>query len=351
VGPQSAGANPGPICYGRGGTEPALSDALLVKGVLGEQIADGRVALDVAAARSGIERLARTLGLDADRVVEGVVEISQQNMANAVRSVSIWKGLDPRELTLVAFGGAGGMVAGPVARALDIPRVLVPVHPGNTCAMGLLMTDMQEDASVAYLAESRHADPEAINARLGELRETVTRTLAGQGVAREEVAFGHFADVRYHGQIHELSVPLDAYPVTAATLDALFARFEQMYVDIYTITLEDHVPELTSLRVTAVGAVPQYRLGEHTGGGAAEPKGTRSVLEAGEWRAVPIYDRYTLAAGTVLEGPAVLEEPGSTIWVASGMAAEIDRFGNAVVTTNLGLAGATAAGRSTAQEV
>ena len=218
VGPQSAGADPGPICYGRGGTEPTLSDALLVKGMLGTDLAAGRLHLNADAARSGIENLARELDLDVDRLVDGIVEIAHANMANAVRSVSIWKGLDPRDLTLVAFGGAGGLVAGPVARALDIPRVLVPVYPGNTCAMGLLMTDMQEDASVAYLAEAPEIELDVLNARLTELRGIVEGTLSDQGVDRADIVLSYSADIRYHGQIHELGIPFERYPVTQDVL-------------------------------------------------------------------------------------------------------------------------------------
>lgn len=333
VGPRSAGADPGPICYGRGGTEPALSDALLVKGVLGADIADGRLALDSAAARVGIERLADELDLDVDRLVEGVVEIAHANMANAVRSVSIWKGLDPRDLTLVAFGGAGGLVAGPVAQALDIPRVLIPMHPGNTCAMGLLMTDMQEDASVAFLAETDEIDLDKLNARLGQLQKTVADTLASQGVEHQEVSFTYAADIRYHGQIYELTIPFPEYPLTQESLSDALEAFEKTYVDIYTIRLEGHTPEMTSLRVTGVGSVPQYELRPFAAGGEPRKVATRDVLDAGEWRTVDVFDRYSIAAGSSIAGPAILEEPGSTIWIATGMSADIDSFGNVIINT------------------
>jgi N-methylhydantoinase A len=335
VGPQSAGADPGPICYGRGGTEPTVSDALLVKGVLGSDLANGRLQLDREATLVGVQRLADELGLDLERLVDGIVEIAQANMANAVRSVSIWKGLDPRDLTLVAFGGAGGLVAGPVAAALDIPRVLVPVHPGNTCAMGLLMTDMQEDTSLAFLAAAGQIDLDALNARLAEMRVRVEETLVAQGVGAANIAVSYAADVRYHGQIHELSVPFEQHPVTAEALAGAFSRFEQTYEDIYTIRLEDHIPEMTSLRVTGVGSVEQYRLGELSGGGAPEATGSRDVLDQGVWRSVDVFDRYTIAAGHTITGPAILEEPGSTTWIATGMSAEIDRFGNVLITTNV----------------
>jgi N-methylhydantoinase A len=336
VGPQSAGADPGPICYGRGGTEPALSDALLVKGVLGSDIADGKLALDRDGARVGIEKLAAELGIDLDRLVEGVVEIAHANMANAARSVSIWKGLDPRDLTLVAFGGAGGLVAGPVAKALDIPRVLIPMHPGNTCAMGLLMTDMQEDASVAFLSPADGIDLDALNARLADMKETVTTTLASQGVDESEIEFSFAADIRYHGQIHELTVPFTDHPVSQEALEGVFEDFVKMYVEIYTISLEDHTPEMTSLRVTGSGSIPQYELAAFAGGGEPTVLSTRDVLDSGEWRSVDVFGRYSLSSGATIEGPAILEEPGSTIWIATGMSAEVDTFGNIVINTAAG---------------
>lgn len=335
VGPQSAGAYPGPICYGRGGILPTLSDALLAKGVLGAEIADGRIRLDREAARRGMERLADELRLSVDRVVDGIVEISQANMANAARSVSIWKGLDPRDLTLVAFGGAGGMVAGPVARALDIPRVLIPVYPGNTCAMGLLMTDMQEDATVAYLAEAREIEIETLNARLAELHEKVERTLESQGVERRDMTFDYFADIRHQGQIHELSVLFAEFPVTRTTLEETFRSFERMYEDVYTIRLKDHMPEMTSLRVKGIGKVSKYSMDEFRGDSKLEAKGSRDVFAHDSWQPVNVYSRYSLPAGTVLSGPAIVEEPGSTTWIAGGMSGKVDGFGNFMITTNV----------------
>ena len=335
VGPQSAGATPGPMCYGRGGTEPTLSDALLVAGVLGSEIAGGRLHLDRELARTGIERLAGQLGLDSDRIVAGTIEIAEANMANAVRSVSIWKGLDPRDLTLVAFGGAGGAVACRVARALDIPRVLVPVYPGNTCAMGLLMTDMQEDATVAYLARANEVALDVLNERLAELQERVRATLVAQGVDESDVTYKHVADLRYHGQIHELSIPFERLPVTDEVLEQTFQSFEQLYEDIYTIRLEGGAPEMTSLRVTGVGQIPQYRLEAFTRGERAEPTGSREALEDGQWSPVAVYSRYALPAGTLIQGPAIIEEPGSTIWVASGMSGEVDPYGNFVIASGV----------------
>jgi len=335
VGPQSAGANPGPVCYARGGTQPTLSDALVVKGVLGAELAGGRVQLDRAAASGAIEELARGLGLGLERVVEGIVQIAQHNMANAARSVSIWKGLDPRDLTLVAFGGAGGMVAGAVAQELDIPRVLIPIYPGNTCAMGLLMTDMREDASVAFLARANQIELDALNERLAELDARVRGTLEAQGIPADQITCRHFADVRYNGQIHELHVPFESYPLTEDALARAFESFEQTYEDVYTIRLEGGLPELVSIGVTGVGEMPQYRLAPAKGGSEAEPITRRTVLEDESWESVPVYSRYGLPVGWEVAGPAIIEEPGSTIWVSTGMNAEVDAFGNFLITTNV----------------
>jgi N-methylhydantoinase A len=337
MGPRSAGSTPGPICYGGGGVEPALSDALLVAGILGTELAGGRVSLDAEAAARGIEeRLCEPLGLPLDRVVAGMIEIAQENMANAVRSVSIWKGLDPRDLTLMAFGGAGGLVAGPVARALDIPRVLVPMYPGNTCAMGLLMTDMREDVTSAFLAPSGSVDLDALNARLEALTATAVATLVRQGIEEDDVAVSHHVDVRYTGQIYELGIPLSPVPATAETIAAATAEFERRYEDIYTIRLEDAEPELVSVRVTATGRLTRYQPPAWTGGGEASVPRTRTVLEAGERREAAVHDRYALPAGARIDGPAILEEPGSTVWIASGMAVEVDPSGNLIIDTGAG---------------
>ena len=337
MGPQSAGSDPGPICYGGGGTHPALSDALLLRGVLGERLAAGRVVLDREAARAGVqERLAEPLGLSLERVVTGMVEIAQGNMANAVRSVSIWKGLDPRDLTLVAFGGAGGMVAGEVARTLDIPRVLIPPVPGNSCAMGLLMTDFQEDESVAFLARASDVDLDDLNARLRTLEEKTVSTLRRQGVAEADIEVSHVADIRYHGQIHELRVQFDEYPVTPEALERTIARFEDTYEEVYTIRLHGGVPEMVSLRVVASGALPQYEPAAYRAGSDSPgPIDSREVLEGDQWRPVEVHRRYDLAAGTSLAGPVILEEEGSTVWVASGMTVEVDPQGNLLIATSV----------------
>lgn len=336
MGPQSAGSTPGPVCYGRGGDAPTLSDALLLKGILADTLADGRVRLDREAARvAAREQLAQPLGLSEDRVVLGMIEIAQNNMANAVRSVSIWKGLDPRDVTLVAFGGGGGMVAGAVAQSLSIPRVLVPPVPGNACAMGLMMTNFQEDTAVAYLSRVDEADADEVNQRLDALRTETLERLRAQGVEESDAELTYGADVRYRGQVYELRIPFAQFPVTQESLASLVREFEDVYESVYTIRLEQGVPEMVSLRVTAEAPLPRYELIPKDGRDEVpRPKGSRGVLDHDGTVDVDVYDRYALAPGTRLDGPVILEEPGSTVWVAAGMACDVDEFENLIIHTD-----------------
>jgi N-methylhydantoinase A len=201
--------------------------------------------------------------------------------------------------------------------------------------MGLLMTDFQEDESVAFLARASDVDLDDLNERLATLQKKTVSTLQRQGVADADVQVSHIADIRYHGQIHELRVQFDEFPVTPEALERTIARFEDTYEEIYTIRLSGGVPEMVSLRVVASGALPQYEPARYAGGSEdAGPSDSREVLEGDQWRPVDVYRRYDLGAGTSLPGPVILEEEGSTVWVASGMSVEIDTQGNLLIATS-----------------
>jgi N-methylhydantoinase A len=200
--------------------------------------------------------------------------------------------------------------------------------------MGTLMTDFQEDTAVAYLARAADVDLEEVNRRLEALREQTIAALRAEGAAEQQIEIAHIVDMRYHGQIHELRIPVDEFPLTADGLKRAIERFEDTYEEIYTIRLREGIPEFVSLRVTAVGELPQYRLPPYDGGSNdAEPIAEREVLEADGTRTVPVYERYALAARVALEGPVILEEAGSTIWIASGMTGEVDSCGNVIIHT------------------
>jgi N-methylhydantoinase A len=336
MGPRSAGASPGPVSYRAGGIQPTLSDALLVKGLLGTSLAGGTLELDVEAAFHQItSELAEPLGLTADRVADGMVEIAEENMANAVRSVSIWKGLDPRDLTLVAFGGAGGLVAAPVAEILDIPRVLVPPMPGNSCAMGTLMSDVQEDTAIAFSSILHEDDLQELNARLAGLRTRALKRLADDHFDMDTVELTHVADMRYRGQIHELRIPCHGYPLSRRDLVELRRRFEDAYEEIYTLRLKSGIPECVTLRVSARVPMPHYTV--PTGDSHDDrpvPVSHRQVTNHGDRWEVPVYDRYTVSPRTILNGPVILEEAGSTTWVAPAMSCEVDARANLIIETN-----------------
>ncbi len=335
MGPQSAGSTPGPICYGTGGENPTLTDALLLNGVLGTTLADGLLQLDDTSV-SGVflKMIAAPLGLTIERVVNGMIEIAQINMANAVRSVSIWKGLDPRDLSLVAYGGGGGMVAAEVARMLAIPLVLVPPAPGNLCAMGTLMADFQEDRVVAYLVAINLIDLDDINMNLAALRDVALESLVAQEVDPEGVNFHYIADVRYRGQIHELRVPLGTFPLTPEQISRVGETFKEMYEKVYSTRIADGTAECVNLRVTAVSRLPHYELADFTGGvDDFKPVGSRDVLIGEERVAVNVYERYELPVAAALQGPVIIQEAGSTIWVAPGMSCSVDRLGNVLIYT------------------
>jgi N-methylhydantoinase A len=200
--------------------------------------------------------------------------------------------------------------------------------------MGLLMTNMQEDATSAFLVRAGDVDLELLNSRLNDLEQQVRGRLVEQDVEADAVHCQSSADLRYHGQIYELSVPFEMHPVTAEGLGATFERFEELYEDIYTIRLEGGLPELVSLRVSATAEIPQYRVTERIVSGDLSPRGTRVVLDGGEWLEAPVYERYSLPTEVLIGGPAIVEEPGSTIWVGSGMSGTVDQFGNFVIQTS-----------------
>jgi N-methylhydantoinase A len=202
------------------------------------------------------------------------------------------------------------------------------------------MTDFQEDTALAYLARADQIDLDAVNERLEQLRKQTLAVLVAQGASADDVELSYIADIRYYGQSHELRIPLDDFPVTFDTIEKAINTFEETYEEVYTIKLTEGLPEFVSLRVTARVALPHYEVDTFTGGTPDfQPKSSRPVLDGGEEWAVDVYDRYTLPAGTTLEGPVILEESGATIWVAPNMACSVDERGNLIINTDVRRAG------------
>jgi len=336
VGPQSAGADPGPVCYSRGGTEPTVTDANLVLGRLNpEYFLGGGLVLDADAARAAIqEKCADTLGLGLLEAANGIVEIANMLMVNALRLVSVQHGYDPRDFVLVGFGGAGPVHANRLAAEIEIGTTIIPLSAGTTSAMGLLVTDLKREYTTTMIALASEADLAALNRAFEALEEQGRSDLTHERVRHEDVSFVRQMDMRYAGQSHELTITLPTEPLTEDGKASVLLDFHQEHDRTYGHSAPTEPVELVNLRLTAVGRIAKPRLPEiEAGGSAVEPRSRRPVFfaESGGFVDCPIFDRYALPAGAVLDGPAVVEEFDTTTVVHPGYAATVDQFGNLIL--------------------
>jgi N-methylhydantoinase A len=336
VGPRSAGADPGPLCYGRGGTDVTVTDAHLVLGRIPPHLLGGEVPLDPAASASGLAALAGQLGLaDAD-CATGILEVSAWNQANAVRQITVKRGLDVRDFTLVTFGGSGSLLVCPLIDILGVREVLVPPNPGNVSAFGLLTVDVRIDQVRTAVQRHDALDHGAVAQIYADLEGQAARGLASQGfdVAAQQLI--RTADLRYFGQAFEVRVPVLDGPFDAAAAEAVAGAFHDAHRGLYGYDFSgdarQHV-EWVNLRVTGVGPISRPVLPE-----LAKPDGEPGRARTGVrpvcfgrglgFTPADIYWRPRLAAGDVLTGPAVIEEYGATVPLHPGFSAAVDRFGN-----------------------
>ena len=335
VGPQSAGADPGPVCYGRGGEEPTITDANLVLGRLDpEYFLGGKMKLDVEGARKAIEsKCAKPLGLDLLEVALGIVEIANTAMVNALRRISVQRGYDPREFMLVAFGGAGPVHANRLADQLEIPKTLIPMSPGITSATGLLVTDLKHDYSNTLIQPIDELDLSAIeNTYVG--METQGRTaLSNEGMEENSIRFIRQVDVRYIGQSYELGIVVEPGKFDGVRRDQILEEFHKEHERAYGFSAPGEPVEIVAIRLTAVGdiAKPTLReIGKTSGGVDSARRTTRSVYfaESKGFVDCPVYDRYKLSSGDVLQGPAIIEEMDSTTIIHPEYKGDVDRYGN-----------------------
>jgi len=319
VGPRSAGAVPGPACYGKGGTALTITDANLALGRLSSTLLDGRLSLDPAQARAALKQLGAALPdtKDLNWLAEGVIQLAVAVMAGAVRKISIERGYDPRDFSLVAMGGAGPMHAVLVAEELGIPSVLLPQWPGNISALGLLAADLRHDYVRTYLMCIGEVDVADMERVLSELGAAGTRALGEEGVAPAQVEVLRFADMRFVGQAYELTVGMPE-PVH---LDAVVATFHEAYQRRYGHDQTEEV-EIVNLRVICVGRTNRPALPKSLGGvPAGGATVTRDVYFRGRWHATPVIRRESLAAGGRIDGPTIIEEFGTTTVVPPGWSA------------------------------
>ena len=340
VGPESAGAVPGPAAYGHGGVEPTVTDANVVLGRLDrDYFLGGAMALDADAAGAAIGRLAKGLGLDEREAAAGVLAIVNANMANAISSRTVQKGVDPRDFSLVAFGGAGPLHAVEVAALIGIPEVIVPAYPGITSAVGLLTTELRYDAVRTQFQVSGELDLDRLNGDLAAVEAGIASQFQADGVDRTEVGFERSGDLRYVGQGYELRVPFPAGAIGPAEADALFRRFHEQHLAEYGHVFEDSPIEIVNVRVVGVGRTPTIGAPAAAGGDSLDAARVRTgrgtFRTAGGGLAdtdTAFYLRDRLPVGASFPGPAVVLQRDSTTVIPPGSVALADDAGNLIIT-------------------
>ena len=344
VGPRSAGADPGPICYGTGGVEPTITDAHLMLGRIPAHLLGGEIPLNGAAARKGIEDLAGALGLSTDACAAGILEISAWNQANALRQISVKRGLDVRDFTLATFGGSGSLLACRLVDILDLAGVVVPQNPGTVSAFGLLTVDVRNDYVQTAVCRHDKLEYASVEKTFSELTGRAGEALDAEGFARADHRYVRTVDLRYFGQAFEVRVSVPQGPVDAELADVIATSFHDAHRALYGYDFRDdprQQVEWVNLRVTGIGPITRPELTEiatakETGQESAERArtGTRGVCfePADGYLETGIYWRPDLSAGDELSGPVIVEEYGSTVPVHPGFTVRVDAYGNLVIT-------------------
>jgi N-methylhydantoinase A len=337
VGPQSAGADPGPACYGWGGAEPTVTDAnVIAHRINPDYFLGGRIELDVGRAQAALAPLAKALGVDDEDAALGVIRIANANMIHLLKLVSVRRGRDPREFAIVAFGGGGSMHACALAAELRVPRVIVPPHPGHFSAWGMLTSDLRHDAVQTHFARADALRADELAALWRDLEERLLATFADEGLDPDQVGFVRSADMRYAGQEHTVNVPI-ADGGDGGSGEAIERSFHELHDQLYTFRLTSPI-EFVNFRLTGFGTVrkPELRRILTNGRVQSALKGTRDVHfdELGRQESA-IYERSRLSAGAELDGPAVIEEPAASTVVFPGQKLRVDEYGNLIIETEV----------------
>jgi len=338
VGPESAGATPGPVCYGRGGTEPTVTDAHLVLGHVPDQLLGGALELNRRSARAAIETtVARPLGLSVEQAARGILDIANNNMAGAIRVLSVERGHDPREFVLLPFGGAGPLHGGAIARIMGIRTIVVPPSPGVLSALGLLVSDLTAEFSRTCVQRHGRYNLDQLSQVYRELEREAVAWLAHERVPDEMRRLRRVASLRYEHQGFELTVPWTGEPGEACTEEAMadtVRAFHELHRRIYTFAQEDTPVEIVTARVDAAGIYPTPKLPEVPIGGRAADAlvGGVELSTASGWISAPVYDRSRLGAGAEISGPAVVTQLDSTTLLLPGQTGRVHRLGSLIVT-------------------
>lgn len=336
VGPKSAGALPGPVAYGKGGTEPTTTDANLIAGRLSAKNFDMDVDLD-AVRKALADRVGAQFGQDAEGAAESILRVADSNMNNALKLISVRRGYDPRDFAMVAFGG-GGPIHGPsLARELNIGKVIVPVAASVFSAWGMLMTDIRHDFIQTKITSFNAAPVSELNAMWDAMTKEAIARFAEEGVSPDRAVFTYIADMRYVGQEHTVQVVTPAVPWKEEDKADIMARFHATHEHFYTFRLPDTPAEIVNLHLVAYGQLQKpelQKIAPQEGGIETALKERRRVFFAGDgWLEAPIYDRAKLGFGAEAAGPLVVEEPTTATVVCPGQTLRVDQYGNLIIET------------------
>jgi N-methylhydantoinase A len=336
VGPRSAGANPGPACYDLGGTEPTVTDANLVTGRLSaDYFLGGQMRLETAKAEAAIRKIAEPFGLPVIDAALGIIRLANANMQAALERVSIERGYDPRDFTLVASGGAGGLHGATLARELKLRKVIVPQAPGQFSAWGMLMTNLRHDFIRTHVSDCDATNLAEIRRTFDGLDREATEQFVAEEFPKDRVWIERFLDLRYRGQEHTVRTPIRADELDGGQLEPVIVRFHDLHEQAYSFRQDDPV-EIVNFHVVGWGRVDKPDFVPRTVAGAdieAADKGTRPVVFEGEGSVESrVFERGRIPTGTTIEGPAVIEEPACTTIVCPLQRVTVDEFGNLVIT-------------------
>lgn len=338
VGPQSAGALPGPVAYGQGGTEPTTTDANLITGRLSPENFDYEVDLDKVKAAIK-EKVADHFEMTVEEAALGIIRIANSNMLNALKLISVRKGHNPREFSLVAFGGGGSMHAPALAKELGVKKVIVPVASSVFSAWGMLMTDLRHDYIQTYIRRINELDPAELNNEWNSIETQALKQYQEEGVSEEKVLFTRFADIRYLGQEHTVKVPVPNGEWSDETLTEVVKRFGDLHEQHYTFKLEGTPAEIVNLHLTAFGKVlkPKMKKINSINSNIQEAyKETRPVyFEEEGWVETKVYSRSLFGKGMEVSGPAIVEEQSASTVIYPGQSLTVDEYGNLIIETGV----------------
>jgi N-methylhydantoinase A len=340
VGPQSAGAVPGPACYMRGGTQPAITDCNVVLGYLSpENFLGGKMQLDTQASRKALQdNIAMPLGMNVEDAAEGIVRIINVKMQEAIKAISTMRGHDLRDFMLLAFGGAGPLHAGAMAQDLGMAGVIVPPFPGVYSAMGLVMSDVKHDYIRSRMTLISATDEAAVNAVFAELADDASNELKSEGFADDAIRIEPSLDLRYAGQGYEITMPCE-FPLPAGGLAEVRKRFDETHREMFGHTAPDEPVEIVSWRLRGVGVVPPVEIRKYQPEGrplADALRETRKARFEGETLDCPVYQRERLDVGITFTGPAVVDQLDCTTVIFPGQTARIDEYRNIIITMERG---------------